>query len=104
VQYIPYTDGFLGYYMPYGTKEKATASGANNCLYDALACQTDKVKSGAELRAKVADRMEHSKHTAGLYFTVKNLRAHNPSALKEGGDSVTIHLYMPQTTPQKEKT
>ncbi len=85
VQHTPSSDGKSGHYVPYGTEATAATSGTNNCLYDALACQTDKVKSGAELREKVANRIERSKHTPALHQAVEALRAHNPRALRTGG-------------------
>ena len=85
VQHIPNAAGTAGHYIPYGKQEKAATSGPNNCLYDALACQTDQLASGDALREKVAQRLETSTHTAALHQAVETLRAHNPSALREGG-------------------
>ena len=85
VQHFPDAEGTSGHYVAYGTEATAATSGTNNCLYDALACQTDQVKSGTELREGVANRIEYSKYTSVLHNAVETLRVHNPSALREGG-------------------
>ncbi len=85
VKYLRDEGGFSGHYVPYDTHAKEVQSGPNSCLYDALACQTDKVHSGAELREKVAVRLVHSKHTPDLYRAVNTLARYNPPALLRGG-------------------
>lgn len=85
--------------MPHDTQATTSTSGTNNCLYDALACQTGLVKRGAELREKVANRIDKSTYTPILHDAVKILRAHNPAALREGGGTHMAALYMMRKDP-----
>ncbi|MCU0318325.1 MAG: hypothetical protein MUC61_03265 [Amoebophilaceae bacterium] len=93
VQHYPSVGGLSGHWVPYGTEATADFSGSSNCAYDALACQTDKVKSGAELREKVASRLASSKHTPTLCEAVQRLATHNPRDLRRGGGmSTALHF------------
>jgi ankyrin repeat protein len=95
IQHLPSADGLSGHYVPYGTKATAGFSGASNCAYDAIACQTDKVSSGAELREKVANRLATSAHTPALYHATKQLAIYNPRAMRRGGHCMDTTFYDP---------
>lgn len=45
VRYMTAEDGTSGHYEPYDKRHKVTVSGKNNCLYDAVSCQTGKVET-----------------------------------------------------------
>lgn len=86
LQHFPSADGLSGHWVPHGTKSTFSDSGDSNCAYNALACQTDRVSSGAELREKVADRLATSSHTPALYHATKQLSIYNPRAMRRGGN------------------
>ena len=72
-------------------------------MYDALACQTGKVKDGAALREGVANRLATSTHPPALYKATENLAKYNPKALRQAGN-IGMHLHtMQRRDPHSSK-
>ena len=99
VQHFPSVDGLSGHWVPHGTKSTSSTSGASNCAYDALACQTDQVSSGTALREKVADRLATSVHTMALYHATERLAIFNPAARRRGGNMGMVLRSMQRHDP-----